>query len=58
METTHPPKRPPFAPAPSDRSQEQGAEQPVKIDLQELAREVYALMKEDLRRERERQGRA
>ncbi len=58
MKTTYSPKRPPSAPASSDRSQEQGAEQPVKIDLQKLAREVYALMKEDLRRERERQGRA
>ncbi len=56
MKTTNPPRRFPSPPAPKNRAP--GAGQPVKVDLQELAKEIYALMKEDLRRERERQGRA
>lgn len=33
-----------------------GVDLPVDIDLKALAEEVFKLMKEDLRRERERQG--
>jgi len=35
---------------------EEGIRQSPKIDVQELAKEIYLLMKEELRHERERRG--
>jgi len=58
MNQTRLPSIPPSQPTRGDRPPQAENTPAPEVDLRELAKEIYALMKEDLRRERERQGRA